>query len=273
LVEEKQKAKLSKGNFLSLPLVSIITVVYNNSSYIQDTILSVLSQDYEKIEYIVIDGGSKDGTVEIIEEFRDQISVFKSEPDNGIYDALNKGIQHASGEVISILHSGDLYCNENVISETIQLMIEKGSEFCFSDMVIVDDVTGKIIRYYMGNYFRKWMFRMGWMPPHPTTFINKSLFDEFGLFSTEYKIVGDYDFFVRIFFRRDINWSYLNRVTLRMRKGGASNSGFRSKKVIFHEINRSLKSNQVWSLSIFQIGRYIIRMLELVMQPKEGECR
>ena len=107
------------------------------------------------------------------------------------------------------------------------------------------------------------------MPPHPTTFINKSLFDEFGLYSTEYKIVGDYDFFVRIFFRREINWTYLNRVTVKMRAGGASNSGISSKKLIFDEINRSLKSNQVWSLSIFQLGRYIIRMFELVMRPRK----
>ena len=254
-----------------LPLVSIITIVYNNAQYIRDSVQSVLSQGYPRLEYIVIDGGSTDGTVEIIEEYRDSISVFISEPDKGLYDALNKGIINATGDVIGILHSGDLFCNENIVSASIQKMNVTGSEFCFSDLVIVDDVSGKIIRYYMAHYFRRWMFRIGWMPPHPTTFINKSLFDEFGLYSTEYKIVGDYDFFVRIFFRREINWTYLNRVTVKMRSGGASNSGISSKKLIFNEIKHSLKSNHVWSLSIFQLARYIIRMFELVMRPRKGD--
>jgi glycosyltransferase involved in cell wall biosynthesis len=259
----------SYKDFQSFPLVSIITIVYNNVQYIKETIQSVLSQNYPRLEYVVIDGGSTDGTVEIIEEYGDQISVFMSEPDKGIYDALNKGIQHTSGEVVGILHTGDLFCNENVVSASIQKMLDTGSEFCFSDLVFVDDVSGKIVRYYMAHYFKRWMFRIGWMPPHPTTFINKSLFDEFGLYSTEYKIAGDYDFLVRIFFRREIKWTYLNRVTVKMRLGGASNSGFSSKKYIIDEINRSLKSNQVWSLSIFQLGRYIIRMFELVMRPRK----
>jgi glycosyltransferase involved in cell wall biosynthesis len=252
----------------NLPLVSIITIVYNNARYIEDSIQSVLSQNYPRLEYVVIDGGSTDGTLEIIEEFIDQISVFTSEPDKGIYDALNKGIQHASGEVIGILHSGDLFCNVNVVSASIKQMRETDSEFCFSDMVIVSNVSGKIVRYYMSHYFRRWMFRIGWMPPHPTAFIKKSLFDEFGLYSTEYKISGDYDFFVRIFFARKISWTYLNLVTVKMRLGGASNSGISSKKLIFNEINHSLKSNHVWSLSGFQLIRYIIRMMELVMRPK-----
>ena len=124
-------SELSKENVRSLPLVSIITVVYNNAQYIKYTIQSVLSQDYSRLEYVVIDGGSNDGTVEIIQEFRDKISVFISEGDKGIYDVLNKGIQHASGEVIGILHSGDLFSNENVISSLIQQKCDTGSEFCF----------------------------------------------------------------------------------------------------------------------------------------------
>jgi glycosyltransferase involved in cell wall biosynthesis len=264
-------SELSQENVQILPLVSIITIVYNNVQYIKEAIQSVLSQGYPRLEYIVIDGGSTDGTVEIIEEYRDYLSVFISEPDKGLYDALNKGIINATGDVIGILHSDDLFCNENVVSASIQRMLDTGSEFCFSDMVVVDNVSGKIVRYYMAHYFRRWMFRIGWLPPHPTTFIKKSLFDEFGLYSTEYKISSDYDFFVRIFFSREIRWTYLNLVTVKMRSGGASNSGITSKKLIFDEINRSLKSNQVWSLSIFQLGRYIIRMFELVMRPRKGD--
>ncbi len=180
-------------------MVSIITVVYNNAKHVRDAIQSVLSQDYPYIEYVIIDGGSTDGTVEIIEEYRDQIPVFLSEPDEGIYDALNKGILSAHGGVIGILHSDDLFCDDHVVSDMIRKMSDTESEFCFSDMVIVDDISGKVVRYYMANYFRRWMFRIGWMPPHPTCFINKSLFDEFGPYSTNYKIVGDYDFFCQDF--------------------------------------------------------------------------
>ena len=254
-----------------IPVVSIITIVYNNIHHIKDAIESVLSQDYQKIEYVVIDGGSTDGTIDIINQYRDKISFFISEPDDGIYDALNKGIKHASGNVIGILHSDDLFCDDYVVSDTIQRMSETGAEFCFSNMVIVDDISGRVIRYYMAHYFKRWLFRVGWMPPHPTSFIKKSLFDEFGLYSTTYKIAGDFDFFVRIFFGRVINWSHLDRVTVKMRHGGASNLGLSSKKLIAVEINRSLRSNNIWSMPFLQLGRYFIRALELVMRPKKNQ--
>jgi hypothetical protein len=120
----------------------------------------------------------------------------------------------------------------------------------------------------MAHYFKRWMFRIGWLPPHPTCFMNRSLFDEFGLYSLDYKVVSDFDFLVRIFYGRDINWAYLNRITVKMRAGGVSNSGFKSKKLIVDEINDSLSANQVWSLPIFQLGRYLIRLLELMVKPK-----
>lgn len=256
-----------------LPLVSIITIVLNNAPRIRDTIRSVLSQNYPRVQYVVIDGGSTDGTVKIIEEFKEKISIFVSEQDCGVYDALNKGIQHASGEVIGILHSDDLFCDERVISDSIQKMCETGSELCFSDMVIVDELNGRIVRYYMAHYFSPWMLRLGWMPPHPTTFLFKSLFDEFGLYSTSYKIAGDYDFYVRIFYGRKINWTYLNRVTVKMNRGGLSNSGMASKKLIAQEITRSLRLNNVRSTPVLRWGRYLIRILELLARPGKDVCR
>ena len=252
--------------------VSIITVVYNNVKYIGESIESVLSQDYHPVEYIVIDGGSTDGTLDVVEKYRDKISVFLSEPDDGIYDALNKGINIATGDVIAILHSDDLFCGECVVSDMVKRMSDTKSEFCFSDMVIVDSVSDKVLRYCMAGYFSRWMFRMGWMPPHPTCFINKSLFDEFGLYSLKYKVAGDFDFLLRIFYKRDIHWSYLDRVTVKMRQGGVSNSGLISKKIIAKEINHSLRSNNVWSLPVFQLGRYFIRLLEFLIKPKKGQC-
>jgi len=275
------------------PLVSIITVVYNNSTHIRGAIESVLSQDYPRIEHIVIDGGSTDGTVKIIEEFGDMISLFLSEPDEGIYDALNKGIVRAHGDFIGILHSDDLFCDKYVISDVINKMkdtetelcfsdlvivdavsgkLVTETELCFSDLVIVDAVSGKLVRYYMAHYFRRWMLRVGWLPPHPTVFLKRAIFDEFGLYSKNYQIAGDFEFFVRIFYGRQIKWSYLNRISVMMRRGGASNSGLKSIKLAISEINRSLSSNHVWSTSIFQLARYFIRFLELIVQPKKNSC-
>ena len=252
--------------------ISIITVVYNNVKEIKSAIESVITQDYSHIEHIIIDGGSTDGTIEIIKEYLDKVSVFISEPDKGIYDALNKGVLCASGDVVAILHSDDKFCNTHICSKILKHMDETSAEFCFSDMVIVDNFSGKILRYYMAGYFKKWMFRIGWMPPHPTCFIKRSLFDEFGLYSTDYKIAGDFDLLVRFFYGREIKWSYLDQISIKMSSGGVSNSGWQSKKLIFNEIKRSLKSNGVWSLSIFQLIRYIIRLLEVIIKPRKGRC-
>ena len=248
--------------------VSIITVVWNNKETIKDSINSVLNQTYADIEYIVVDGSSSDGTIDIVQGYGDKIAHFISEPDEGLYDALNKGIKLASGEVIGILHSDDLFSDGLVVSDMIERMVVKNAEITFSDMIIIDKTMTKVLRYYMASYFSPWMFKIGWMPPHPTCFIKKSLFDEFGMYSLDYKVAGDFDFLVRIFYARDINWAYLNRVTVKMRQGGVSNTGFSSKKLIAKEINQSLRSNNVWSLPIFQLGRYFIRLLELLIRPK-----
>jgi glycosyltransferase involved in cell wall biosynthesis len=252
--------------------VSVITVVFNNVKYIKNAINSVLSQSYNDIEYIVIDGGSTDGTIDVIREYQDKIAVFISETDKGIYDALNKGIAHASGDVIAILHSDDQFCNTCVVSDMMRKMDESNAEFCFSDMVIVDNLSGRVLRYYMASYFRRWMFRIGWMPPHPTCFIKRSLFDEFGVYSTDYKIAGDFDLLVRFFYGRKIKWSYLDQISIKMSASGVSNSGWQSKRLIFNEISCSLKSNNVWSLSIFQSIRYMIRLIEIIIKPKKGGC-
>ena len=251
--------------------VSIITVVLNNKETIGDAIVSALSQTYKDIEYIIIDGGSTDGTVNAIKKYRDKISIFLSEPDKGLYDALNKGIKLASGDVIGILHSDDLFSDRFVVSDMMERMVFKNAEIAFSDMVIVDNSMTKVLRYYMASYFSPWMFKIGWLPPHPTCFIKKSLYDEFGLYSLDYKIAGDFDFLVRIFYARDVSWAYLNRVTVKMRHGGVSNSGFSSKWIIAKEINQSLRSNNIWSLPIFQLGRYLIRLLELFIRSKPDQ--
>ena len=253
-------------------LVSIITVVYNNVDFVGETIKSVLSQNYPLIEYIVIDGGSTDGTLSVINENRDQISALLSEPDHGIFDALNKGIRLATGDVIAILHSDDVFCNEGVVSSMMARMSEMKAEFCFSDLVIVDKSGTRVLRYYMAHYFKRWMFRIGWLPPHPTCFFKRSLFEEFGFYSTDYKVAGDFDFLVRIFYARKIKWAYLNRITVKMRSGGASNSGWKSKVRGINELSRVLHDNHIWSLYIFHVARFLIRIIELFIKPKQKWC-
>jgi glycosyltransferase involved in cell wall biosynthesis len=245
--------------------VSIITVVWNNQETIQTSIDSVLGQVYKDIEYIVIDGGSIDETVNVIKKYRDKIDIFLSEPDKGLYDALNKGIKLSTGDIIAILHSDDVFYDEHVVSDMVDRMHVTNAEFCFSDLVIINN--NQILRYYMAHYYKQWLFRIGWLPPHPTCFIKKSLFDEFGLYSTKYKGAGDFDFLVRIFYGRDIKWAYLNRITVKMQYGGISNSGWRSKVSNAKEISKILKNNNVFSLVIFQLLRYFIRLIEMVARP------
>lgn len=253
---------------MSLTKVSIITVVYNNVENIQNAIQSVLDQDYLNIEYIVIDGNSIDGTISAIEKFAGQIDCFISSSDEGIYDALNKGIEISTGEIIGILHSDDLFIDVRVVSDMVEMLESRDAEFIFSDLVIVNPETKKLIRYYMAHYFRPWMLRIGWVPPHPTVFMKKTIFDEFGNYSLDYQIASDFDYFVRIFYGRKIHWTYLNRITVLMGSRGISNSGFSNKILMAREINQSLKKNKVWSLPIFQLLRYLIRLFEFVVKPK-----
>ena len=176
--------------------VSIITVVFNNVEGIKNAIKSVLSQDYSNIEYIVIDGNSNDGTKEAINSFGKKIDHFISSPDQGIYDALNKGIEVSSGEIIGILHSDDLFVDKKVVTDMVKKLDESKAELVFSDLVIINPETKKVVRYYMAHYFQPWMLRIGWVPPHPTIFINKVIFKEFGNYSLDYKIASDFDYLV-----------------------------------------------------------------------------
>ena len=251
------------------PLVSVITAVYNNVEHVASALEAVAAQDYPRIEHVVIDGGSTDGTLDVIARFKDHLAVVVSEPDSGLYDALNKGIANANGKYIAFLHSDDLFQDDQVISSMVTLMVAEDAEFCCSDVVIVDQESDKVLRYYMAGYFRRWLFRTGWMPPHPGCMFSRALHDEFGLYSTQFRIAGDFDFMVRMFYGRDIRWTYLNQVTMRMRGGGLSNAGFASKRLIVEEVQRALRQNGIWSPSVFQLARYVIRGAELFLRPKD----
>jgi glycosyltransferase involved in cell wall biosynthesis len=204
--------------------VSIITITYNSAETIEDTIRSVISQDYSNVEYIIVDGASKDKTLEIVERYRSHISKIVSERDKGIYDAMNKGVAMATGDVIGILNSDDFYADSHVISDIVKTMASAKSDACYADLVYVDRLeTTKVIRAWKSGEYRHGHFLKGWMPPHPTFFVKHSLYKAHGLYSLELKSAADYELMLRFIHKHGISLSYLPRVITKMRAGGQSN--------------------------------------------------
>jgi glycosyltransferase len=179
--------------------ISIITTCHNSSKTIEDTINSVLSQDYDNIEYIIIDGNSKDDTHKIIAKYKNKISQIVSEPDEGIYDAMNKGIKLTTGHIVGFLNSDDLYASKSTISQVANSMQQNDYEAVYGDLLYVDkkDIN-KIVRYWQAGNYIKGAFRTGWVIPHPTFFCLKILFDKFGYFNEKFQIAADFELMLRI---------------------------------------------------------------------------
>jgi len=205
--------------------ISIITVVYNNSKTILDAIISVKNQSYVSIEHIIIDGGSTDGTLEILNENMHLFNVLISEKDNGLYDAMNKGINIANGEVIGILNSDDLYNNNKIISDVMSNFIsDTNLDIIYGDIIYVKhNNINKLVRYWKSISFSKHNFKKGDIPPHPSLFIKKSIYNEIGLFNLKFKIAADYEFMLRLFKKSTYKSKYLPLLMVKMRTGGISN--------------------------------------------------
>ncbi|MES1225885.1 MAG: glycosyltransferase family 2 protein [Bacteroidota bacterium] len=204
--------------------VSIVTVCYNSAQTIEDTIRSVLEQKYPEIEYIIIDGGSRDTTLEIVNRYKDRITKVVSEPDKGIYDAINKGIRLATGDIVGVLNSDDFYTDRDVIAEVVKLFTEKQSDCIYGDLQYVDrDEPGKVKRNWVSGEYSEGMFYKGWMPPHPTFFIKNECYKKFGLFNLQLKSAADYELMLRMIHVHKIRTAYLKRVLVKMRVGGKSN--------------------------------------------------
>ena len=228
----------------------------------------MLSQTYTEIEYIIIDGGSNDKTLDILETYKEDIDILISEKDNGLYDGLNKGIGMSTGDIIGILHSDDIFEHEDVLFNIAKTMSDNETDMCFSDTLIVDS-ENKITRFYSSKYFNRYLLRVGWMPSHPATFIKRSVFEKFGNYSLHYSVASDFDFFLRVFKSNNINWKYLDDITVRMATGGSSNQGLKSKILILREIKQSLKNNGYVSLYIIQLFRYLLRLFEFINRPSK----
>ena len=244
--------------------ISIITVVRNNKETIKDAINSVLNQTYKDIEYIVIDGASTDGTVGIVQSYRGKIDKFVSEKDKGIYDAMNKGIALATGDIVGILNSDDFYIDEFVIEKVIKEFDEKGVDSVYADLVFVNPKNlEKTVRYYDSSQFNPSRFAYGWMPAHPTFFVKKEAYDKYGVFRTDLKIGADFDILVRFLYTHGISYSYMQQeVLVKMRIGGVSTS-FSSVWINTLEQLKVCKDNGI-DTNIFKIlSRYPAKLLGL----------
>lgn len=246
--------------------ISIITVCFNAEKTLLATIRSVQQQDYDDIEYIVIDGGSSDGTVGIAGQCSNVITSLISEPDGGIYDAMNKGIDIASGDVIGILNADDFYPNSHVLSDVVENF--KGDSKVSMVLGNVDFVSSdnldKSIRNYSSFKFEPWKMRFGFMPAHPAAFIRSSAYKYVGNYKLGYKIGADFDMFVRMLVVEKLSYIKVNQTFVRMRLGGVSTSGVSSYITTTKEILRSLKENKVYSNCVMVLMRLPIKFLQVL---------
>lgn len=209
--------------------VSIITSVYNNQEIIAEAIESVLSQTYPEIEYIVIDAGSTDNTINIVRSYQDRLAIFISEPDKGIYDGLNKGISLATGDIIGFLHSDDLYENNLVIEKVAKAFKENNVDSIYGDLVYVNKLDPlKVIRYWKSGQFTPHKLNNGWMPPHPAFFVRSHIYQKYGLFDLNFRIAADYDLILRFLGKHAISTHYIPEVLIKMRVGGESNKSLKN---------------------------------------------
>jgi len=210
--------------------ISIITVTYNSAQTLENTIQSVLLQDHPNVEYIIVDGQSTDGTLSVIRKYRHKIDHFVSEKDDGLYFALNKGIALATGDIIGILHADDFYMDDHVLSKIASTFEKTKADAVYADLYYVDkDNTDKIIRKWHSGRYSEGKFLWGWMPPHPTFFVKKEVYDKYGVFNTDLRSAADYELMLRFIHKHKIKLGYLPEFIVKMRTGGQSNASVKNR--------------------------------------------
>jgi len=242
--------------------VSVVTVCFNCADTIEDTLRSVLSQVHKNVEYIVVDGGSTDGTQDVVGRSNGRIKKFISEPDEGIYDAMNKGIRMAEGDLVGCLNADDVYADDEVISDVVAAAEAEGVDAVYGDLVYVRrDNPHKVVRYWRAGEYLPGAFRLGWVPPHPTFFCRRSLFEEFGYFDALYRIAGDFELMLRLIEKHGIHLGYIPRPLVRMRVGGRANTirgmlcGNREILHAFTANGLKPSLNYFWRKPLFRIGQ------------------
>lgn len=251
--------------------ISIITVSFNSETTIEDTILSVIGQTYSNIEHIVIDGGSSDNTQSILNKYRCKFSHLVIEKDNGIYDAMNKGIKLCSGDVIGILNSDDIFSENDVISRVAHEFFQHSqAEALLTNITYVNanDLFGNPLRVSSIRHFTPWQLRFGFNPPHPGLFLKSIVYKKYGLFKVGYKISADYEFVVRLFLKGKINYVKANLYSVIMRQGGVSSSGWSSTHLISKEMVKGCLDNNIVTSYLLVSIRLPIKFLTQVLLRK-----
>jgi glycosyltransferase involved in cell wall biosynthesis len=244
--------------------VSIITVCYNSEKTIEDTLKSIAQQTYSNIEHIVIDGNSSDSTNDIISAYSDSVSIHLSEPDNGLYDAMNKGIKLATGDVVGILNSDDILFDENVIR-----VISEQFENCdgvYADVGFYDVTFSVKKRHYSSAGFKKSMFSRGFMPAHPSFYVRKSCYEQVGDYDSTYKIASDFEMLIRMFNLPGVHFNYVNQEFVKMRVGGVSTSGLSSNIVLNQEILKACRANSISASWLSVLSKYPSKLLGYVFK-------
>lgn len=248
--------------------VSIVTVTLNSGKTLRDNIQSVLSQSYPQIEDIIVDGLSQDNTVDIIKEYEDKFRgrlKWISEKDAGLYDAMNKGVKMATGDIVGFINSDDFYHRKEVISRVVEAFNDKTVQAVYGDVRFVNPKNlNKTVRYYSSGRFSPEKFRYGFMPAHPTFFTYRRYFEEFGYYKADYKIAADYELLIRFLYIHRLKAMYLPFDFLKMRTGGVSTSSYKSNILLNREIVRACKQNGIWTCMPLLFLKYFVKVFEFV---------
>ncbi|MEL5892855.1 glycosyltransferase family 2 protein [Bacteroides sp. GD17] len=248
--------------------ITIITVTFDSDKTLSDTIQSVLAQTYQDIEYIIIDGLSKDKTMDIVKKYKPTFNgrlKWISERDQGLYDAMNKGIHMATGDIVGIINSDDFYHRADIVTKVVESFQDKTIQVVYGDVRFVNpDNLNKTVRYYSSKNFSPRYFRYGFMPAHPTFFTYRKYFEEFGYYKTDYRIAADYELLIRFLYTHQLKAKYLPLDFMKMRTGGTSTASFKSNLLLNKEIVRACRENGIWTCMPLLFLKYFIKVFEFI---------
>ena len=247
--------------------VSIITVTYNSAKTIKDTLKSVAAQTYPDIEHIIVDGASKDDTVRIAKEFP-HVAKIISEPDKGIYDAMNKGIRAATGDIVGILNSDDFFSAPDVVQKIIE-GFDQYTDATIADVTYVTPETLRLVRYFSAEKWNPKKFKWGYQPPHETFYLRKKYYDQIGLYKTDYTIAADYELMIRMLLKNKLKYKYLPLEVVTMRSGGVSTRNLKSRLILNQEIVKACAQNGISTNLLFLVFKYFIKIFEYLNPQKK----
>jgi len=251
--------------------VSVVTAVFNGAETIADTLDSVAAQTYPDVEHVVVDGGSRDNTLEVVKQHGRRVARLISERDRGVYDGMNKGIRAATGEVIGTLNADDVYADPDVLARVAAAFADPSVEVCYGDLVYVKrDDTSAVVRYWKAGNYERDALRQGWFPPHPTFFVRRALYERGGLFNIDYPLGGDVELMMRLLWKHQAKAVYIPNVQVKMRLGGISNASLRSiirQNVVIREAAR-LNGLEMENAFVYYVRKLAGRARQFVVRPR-----